>query len=70
METKKWPETATKAGGAWPIIGNLLSLAGLEPPHIATKHYGSIFTIQMGVKRALVVSSWERYLKSVSLQTT
>ena len=50
-----------KAGGAWPIIGNLPSLAGPEPPHITlgkmADKYGPIFTIRMGVHRTLVVSS-------------
>ncbi|KAL5558124.1 hypothetical protein UlMin_034335 [Ulmus minor] len=52
-----------KAGGAWPIIGNLPSLVGPEPPHITlgkmADKYGPIFTIRMGVHRTLVISTWE-----------
>ncbi|EXC07349.1 Cytochrome P450 82A3 [Morus notabilis] len=55
--------TPPEAGGAWPIIGHLHLLAGPQPPHITLAHmadkYGPIFTIKMGVHRALVVSSWE-----------
>ncbi|KAL5844997.1 hypothetical protein ACOSQ3_011054 [Xanthoceras sorbifolium] len=54
---------APEARGAWPVIGHLHLLRGLEPPHrvlgnMADK-YGPIFTIKMGVHRALVVSNWE-----------
>lgn len=52
-----------KAGGAWPIIGHLPLLGGSQPPHIAlgklADKYGPIFTIKMGVHKALVVSDWE-----------
>ncbi|KAM7514173.1 hypothetical protein LguiA_003756 [Lonicera macranthoides] len=53
-----------QAGGAWPIIGHLHLLgASHQMPHevlgaMADK-YGPIFTIKVGVKPALVVSSWE-----------
>ncbi|KAL4295629.1 hypothetical protein GQ457_12G018840 [Hibiscus cannabinus] len=47
-------------GGAWPIIGHLRLLGGPQPPHISmADKSGKIFTIKLGVHRALVVSSWE-----------
>ncbi|KAE8716306.1 putative Cytochrome P450 82A3 [Hibiscus syriacus] len=56
-------KTAPEAGGAWPIIGHLRLLGEPQPPHITfanmTDKYGTIFTIKLGVQRALVVSSWE-----------
>ncbi|KAE8674044.1 putative Cytochrome P450 [Hibiscus syriacus] len=56
-------KTAPEAGGAWPIIGHLRLLGGRQPPHITLANmadkYGTIFTIKLGVHRALVVSSWE-----------
>ncbi|KAK8619019.1 hypothetical protein V6N13_132988 [Hibiscus sabdariffa] len=56
-------KTAPEAGGAWPVIGHLRLLGGPQPPHISlatmADKYGSIFTIKLGVQRALVVSSWE-----------
>ncbi|KAI8549880.1 hypothetical protein RHMOL_Rhmol06G0059500 [Rhododendron molle] len=50
-----------EAGGAWPIIGHLLLLADRGLAHkvlgaLADKH-GPIFTIQVGVQRAIVVSN-------------
>ncbi|PON99141.1 Cytochrome P450, E-class, group I [Trema orientale] len=52
-----------EAGGAWPIIGHLRQLGGPQPPHVTLGHmadkYGPIFTIRMGVHKALVVSSWK-----------
>ncbi|XP_062159506.1 cytochrome P450 CYP82D47-like isoform X2 [Alnus glutinosa] len=52
-----------EAGGAWPIIGHLHQLGGTKPTHITLGNmadkYGSIFTIRMGVHRALIVSSWK-----------
>ncbi|KAM3688755.1 hypothetical protein ACJW31_10G174900 [Castanea mollissima] len=49
--------------GAWPLIGHLHLLGGLQPPHITLGNmadkYGPIFTIWLGVHRTLVVSSWE-----------
>lgn len=63
METKRFPRTPPEAGGAWPVIGHLHLLAGSEPPHITlgrmADEYGPIFTIRMGVHKALVISSWE-----------
>ncbi|KAE8727919.1 putative Cytochrome P450 [Hibiscus syriacus] len=56
-------KTAPEAGGAWPIIGHLRLLGGPQPPHISLANIaeksGRIFTIKLGVHRALVVSSWE-----------
>ncbi|TYI75591.1 hypothetical protein E1A91_D06G016600v1 [Gossypium mustelinum] len=56
-------KTAPEAGGAWPIIGHLRILGGPQPPHISLGNladkYGRIFTIKLGVHRALVVSNWE-----------
>ncbi|KAK8608620.1 hypothetical protein V6N13_024037 [Hibiscus sabdariffa] len=56
-------KAAPEAGGAWPVIGHLRLLGGPEPPHISlatmADKYGPIFTIKLGVHRALVVSSWE-----------
>ncbi|XP_016733281.1 cytochrome P450 82A4-like [Gossypium hirsutum] len=56
-------KTAPEAGGAWPIIGHLRLLGGPQPPHISLGNladkYGGIFTIRLGVNRALVVSNWE-----------
>ncbi|XP_071724081.1 demethylepipodophyllotoxin synthase-like [Rutidosis leptorrhynchoides] len=52
-----------EAGGAWPIIGHLHLLGGPEPAHkvlgkMADK-YGPIFTVKLGVHRALIASNWE-----------
>ena len=57
------PRSPPEASGVWPIIGHLPLLGGSRPAHItlgemADKH-GPIFTIRIGVHRALVVSSWE-----------
>ncbi|KAK8708028.1 hypothetical protein V6N13_059075 [Hibiscus sabdariffa] len=56
-------KTAPVAGGAWPIIGHLRLLGGPQPPHISLANMadrsGGIFTIKLGVHRALVVSSCE-----------
>ncbi|KAK6150745.1 hypothetical protein DH2020_015677 [Rehmannia glutinosa] len=61
-KTKAPPE----AGGAWPFTGHLHLMGGgssPELPHInlaaLADKYGPIFTIRLGVRRALVVSSWE-----------
>ncbi|GLT47059.1 hypothetical protein SLA2020_207810 [Shorea laevis] len=52
-----------QARSSWPIIGHLHLLAGPKPPHkifgeMADK-YGPLFTIKLGVHRALIVSSSE-----------
>ncbi|KAK9233525.1 hypothetical protein WN943_023775 [Citrus x changshan-huyou] len=57
------PHQAPVAAGAWPLIGHLHLFGGQEPTHrllgdVADK-YGPIFTMKMGLKRALVVSNWE-----------
>ncbi|PON70142.1 Cytochrome P450, E-class, group I [Parasponia andersonii] len=53
----------TEAGGAWPIIGHLPVLGGRQPLHITLGHladnYGPIFTIRIGVRKAIIVSSSE-----------
>ncbi|XP_030441049.1 cytochrome P450 CYP82D47-like [Syzygium oleosum] len=52
-----------EAGGAWPLIGHLHLLGGPVPPHIVLANmadkYGPIFTVKMGIYRALIVSNWE-----------
>ncbi|XP_051141281.1 cytochrome P450 CYP82D47-like [Andrographis paniculata] len=55
-----------EAGGAWPILGHIhLMSDGPFPklPHInlgaQADKYGPAFTIRLGVRRVLVVSSWE-----------
>ncbi|XP_020534784.2 cytochrome P450 CYP82D47 [Jatropha curcas] len=54
---------APKAGGAWPIIGHLPLLAGSKLLHITfgslADRYGPIFTMQIGIHQAVVVSSGE-----------
>ncbi|KAL0438632.1 UNVERIFIED_CONTAM: cytochrome [Sesamum latifolium] len=51
------------AAGGWPVIGHLRLLSGPELPHIILSNmadkYGPIFSICLGVHRALIVSSWE-----------
>ncbi|KAL5780382.1 hypothetical protein ACOSQ2_011119 [Xanthoceras sorbifolium] len=63
LRNKSKKRSAPEAGGAWPVVGHLHLLGGPEPAHrvlggMADK-YGPIFTIKMGVHRALVVSNWE-----------
>ncbi|KAG5566833.1 hypothetical protein RHGRI_002393 [Rhododendron griersonianum] len=58
---------APEPKGAWPIIGHLLLLGGKAPVFrtlaaMADKH-GPIFTIQIGMQRALVVSSKETIME-------
>ncbi|XP_022138438.1 cytochrome P450 CYP82D47-like [Momordica charantia] len=52
-----------EAGGAWPVIGHLHQLSAKEPTHITLAKmadaYGPMFTLRFGMKKALVVSSWE-----------
>uniref|UniRef100_A0A5B6ZXT1 Uncharacterized protein n=1 Tax=Davidia involucrata TaxID=16924 RepID=A0A5B6ZXT1_DAVIN len=49
--------------GAWPFIGHLHLLGGQNPVArtlaAMADQYGPIFTIRLGVHRAVVVSSWE-----------
>ncbi|KAF5468352.1 hypothetical protein F2P56_012510 [Juglans regia] len=68
-----WKRTAQKttpqstlppeAGGAWPMIGHLHLLARSKPAHITLGNmadkYGSIFTIRLGVHKAIVISNSE-----------
>ncbi|KAF7141240.1 hypothetical protein RHSIM_Rhsim06G0040500 [Rhododendron simsii] len=54
-----------EAGGAWPVIGHLhlLGTTSDRLPHVTlgdmADEYGPIFTIRVGLKRAVVVSDWE-----------
>ncbi|CAA0820631.1 Cytochrome P450 82C4 [Striga hermonthica] len=52
-----------EADGGWPVIGHMRLLSGPELPHIVLSamadKYGPVFTIRLGVYRALIVSSWE-----------
>ncbi|KAG5230996.1 cytochrome P450 [Salix suchowensis] len=52
-----------EAAGAWPLIGHLHLLGGSRPPHITLGNladkYGPIFTVKLGVHRALIVSNSE-----------
>ncbi|KAL6128219.1 hypothetical protein ACLB2K_071575 [Fragaria x ananassa] len=52
-----------EAAGAWPILGHLPLLGGPQPPHIILANmadkYGPLFTIKLGVHRALIVSNWD-----------
>ncbi|KAI3461838.1 hypothetical protein Pfo_018501 [Paulownia fortunei] len=55
--------SAPEPSGAWPVIGHLHLLGGQIPLQrilgaLADKH-GPVFTIRLGLHRALVVSSWE-----------
>ncbi|KAG4914508.1 hypothetical protein JHK87_052065 [Glycine soja] len=54
---------APTVAGAWPILGHLPLLNGSHIPHRAlgdlADKYGPIFTIKLGVKKALVISNWE-----------
>ncbi|XP_042483981.1 cytochrome P450 CYP82D47-like [Macadamia integrifolia] len=55
--------SAPEAAGAWPIIGHLHLLGGSSIPHITlggmADKYGPAFTIRLGIRRVLVVSSSE-----------
>lgn len=52
-----------EAGGAWPLVGHLHLLTGIEPGHKALANmadlYGPIFTLKLGMHTAVVVSNWE-----------
>ncbi|KAA8538476.1 hypothetical protein F0562_027978 [Nyssa sinensis] len=60
---RKNKPVAPEAAGAWPLIGHLHLVRGPQLPAITlgtmADKYGPIFTIRLGVHRALVVSSWE-----------
>ncbi|XP_040996032.1 cytochrome P450 CYP82D47-like [Juglans microcarpa x Juglans regia] len=65
-ETKKTTPQRTlppEAGGAWPIVGHLHLLARSNPAHITLGNmadkYGPIFTIRLGMHKAIVVSNSE-----------
>lgn len=60
----KTTTSAPEASGAWPIIGHFkIFEASSDLPHLAlasmADRYGPIFTIRLGIRRVLVVSSWE-----------
>ncbi|XP_050215357.1 cytochrome P450 CYP82D47-like [Mercurialis annua] len=59
----KKKKEAPEAGGAWPLLGHLHLLGGLEPPHVVLGNmadkYGPIFSIKMGIHKTLVVNNWE-----------
>ncbi|CAK9171737.1 unnamed protein product, partial [Ilex paraguariensis] len=63
VKTTASKRLAPEAGGAWPIVGHLHLFGGSQVPHTTlgamADMYGPVFTIQIGVHRALVVSSWE-----------
>ncbi|GFS33158.1 cytochrome P450, family 82, subfamily C, polypeptide 2 [Actinidia rufa] len=52
-----------EAAGAWPLIGHLHQLNGPQLPHVVlgamADKYGPIFTIRLGVHRAIIVSGPE-----------
>ncbi|XP_073306130.1 cytochrome P450 CYP82D47-like [Primulina huaijiensis] len=60
---KSNPNSPPEAAGGWPLIGHLNLLSGPEQPHVALSDladkYGPIYSINLGVHRCLVVSSWE-----------
>ncbi|KAL6297192.1 hypothetical protein ACE6H2_005334 [Prunus campanulata] len=63
MKSKGERKSPPKAGGAWPIIGHLHLLGGSKPLHLVlgemAERYGPIFTVNIGVHKALIVSSSE-----------
>ncbi|XP_022752262.1 cytochrome P450 CYP82D47-like [Durio zibethinus] len=63
FKSRNKKRAAPVAGGSWPLIGHLHLLGGPTPAHIVlsdmAEKYGPIFTIKMGVHRALVVSDHE-----------
>ncbi|XP_051136977.1 cytochrome P450 CYP82D47-like [Andrographis paniculata] len=52
-----------EAAGGRPLIGHLSLLSGPELPHAVLSDmadkYGAVFTIRLGAKRGLIISSWE-----------
>lgn len=63
MKARGERKSPPEAGGSWPIIGHLHLLGGSKPPHLVlgkmAERYGPIFTVNLGVKKALIVSSSE-----------
>ncbi|XP_028757661.1 cytochrome P450 CYP82D47-like [Neltuma alba] len=58
-DRRKPPEAA----GGWPLIGHLPILGASGQPHVTlgdlADKYGPIFCIRIGIRKAVVVSSWE-----------
>ncbi|OWM80785.1 hypothetical protein CDL15_Pgr006815 [Punica granatum] len=56
-------KTVPDAGGTWPLLGHLHLLGGPLPAHLVlaqmADNYGPIFTIRLGLRRAVVVNTWE-----------
>ncbi|KAI5337062.1 hypothetical protein L3X38_016331 [Prunus dulcis] len=52
-----------KVEGGWPLRGHLDLFGGSQLPHIALASlvgkYGPIFTVNIGIHSALVISTWE-----------
>ncbi|XP_007226806.2 cytochrome P450 CYP82D47 [Prunus persica] len=52
-----------KVGGGWPLLGHLYLFGGSQLPHITlaslVDKYGPIFTVNIGIYSALVISTWE-----------
>ncbi|KAM0012021.1 putative cytochrome P450 [Helianthus debilis subsp. tardiflorus] len=52
-----------EASGAWPIIGHYKVFRGSDLPHVPLSsmadRYGPIFTVRLGIRKVLVVSSWD-----------
>ncbi|XP_047320428.1 cytochrome P450 CYP82D47-like [Impatiens glandulifera] len=52
-----------EASGAWPVLGHLRLFRGPKLFHITLSEmadkYGPIFSIRLGLRRAIVVSNWE-----------
>ncbi|OWM80793.1 hypothetical protein CDL15_Pgr006823 [Punica granatum] len=53
---------APNAGGSWPLLGHLHLLGGPLPAHLVLARmadkYGPIFTISLGLRKAMVVNAW------------
>ncbi|GMP48288.1 hypothetical protein CsSME_00015694 [Camellia sinensis var. sinensis] len=60
---KKRNRTPPEPAGAWPLIGHLRLLGANKLLHrtlgAMADNYGPAFSIRLGIKQALVVSSWE-----------
>ncbi|KAL4272402.1 hypothetical protein GQ457_13G008780 [Hibiscus cannabinus] len=63
LKVKNRRREAPEAGNSWPVIGHLHLLRGPKPPYVILSEmadkYGPVFTIKMGVHRALIVSDHE-----------